>query len=213
MMRDELTDRQQAILHYIKESIQERGFPPSIREISAQFGISSTQGVQRHLEALEKKGYVKKDPRAARSLQITQDQSSSAPIVDEVRQVPILGNVAAGKPISVVESNDGLLPIASDWLSMGKDYFLLRVRGNSMAEAIQPGDMVLVERQSRPEVGELVVAMIEDEVTVKRFYPSPDRIILRSDNPTYEDIVVQANLNILGKVTALIRKYGLSHKP
>jgi repressor LexA len=211
MMRDELTDRQQAILSYIKESISERGFPPSIREISAQFGIQSTQGVQRHLEALEKKGYVKKDPRAARSLQITHDPAET-PIQDHVRQIPVLGEVAAGKPISAIENNEGLLPFASDWLSMGKDYFLLRVRGNSMAEAIQPGDMVLVERQSQPETGELVVAMIDDEVTVKRFYPSPDRIILRSDNPTYDDIVVQKDLNILGKVTALVRKYGLLNK-
>ena len=211
MMKDDLTDRQQAILSYIKESIHERGFPPSIREISAQFGIQSTQGVQRHLEALEKKGYVKKDPRAARSLQITHD-TPSEPALEIYRPVPILGDVAAGKPISAIENNDGLLPIASEWLSMGKDYFLLRVRGNSMADAIQPGDMVLVERQSRPEVGELVVAMIEEEVTVKRFYPSPDCIILRSDNPTYDDIVVRQELNILGKVTALIRKYGLSHK-
>src|SRR5580698_7167148 len=102
-MKPGLTDRQQTILDFISASVRERGFPPSIREISAQFGIQSTQGVQRHLDALEKKGYVKKDPRAARSLQVTHD-NLTGPGLEDVRQIPVLGDVAAGKPISAIES-------------------------------------------------------------------------------------------------------------
>jgi len=209
-MSEELTERQQSILEFLGETIRQRGFPPSIREISAHFGITSTQGVQRHLEALEKKGYIERDSRA-RSIRLTgagvggQVPTTLSP--DAIRMVPLLGQVAAGQPIAAVENIEDEVPIASDWLAVSQDYFLLRVRGESMAEAIQPGDMVLVERQPRAERGQIVVAMIEDEATVKRYYPEPGRVILRSDNPAYDDIIVTHDLTILGQVTALIRKY------
>lgn len=206
-MRPELTERQQAILDFISVSAQERGFPPSIREISAQFGIQSTQGVLRHLDALEKKGYLKRDSRAARSMQITDRVSPEDNL--NLRMVPILGQVAAGSPIAAVENIEDQIPFSKDWLSMGKDYFLLRVKGDSMAEAIQPGDLVLVQRQARAELGEIVVAMIEEEATVKRFFREKKQVLLRADNPRYSDIVVQegTELQILGKVTGLVRKY------
>ena len=206
-MRPELTERQQAILNFISVSAQERGFPPSIREISAQFGIQSTQGVLRHLDALEKKGYLKRDSRAARSMQITDRVSPEDNL--NLRMIPVLGQVAAGSPIAAVENIEDQIPFSKDWLSMGKDYFLLRVKGDSMAEAIQPGDLVLVERQARAELGEIVVAMIEDEATVKRFFREKKQVLLRADNPRYSDIVVQegTELQILGRVTGLVRKY------
>ncbi len=209
-MSDELTEKQRAILEFLGETIRVRGFPPSIREVSAHFGISSTQGVQRHLEALEKKGYIERDSRA-RSIRLTGlgvgGQAPTTLSADAIRMVPLLGQVAAGQPIAAVENIEEEVPIATDWLAVSQDYFLLRVRGESMAEAIQPGDMVLVERQPRAERGQIVVAMIEDEATVKRYYPEPGRVILRSDNPLYDDIVVTHDLTILGQVTALIRKY------
>lgn len=209
-MSEELTEKQRAILEFLGETIRERGFPPSIREVSAHFGISSTQGVQRHLEALEKKGYIERDSRA-RSIRLTGlgvgGQAPTTLSADAIRMVPLLGQVAAGQPIAAVENIEEEVPIATDWLAVSQDYFLLRVRGESMAEAIQPGDMVLVERQPRAERGQIVVAMIEDEATVKRYYPEPGRVILRSDNPLYDDIVVTHDLTILGQVTALIRKY------
>lgn len=205
-MSDELTERQQAIYQFLGETIRQRGFPPSIREISAHFGISSTQGVQRHLEALEKKGFIERDSRA-RSIRLTTPETGAQVSLDSIRMVPLLGQVAAGQPIAALENVEEEVPIASDWLAVSQDYFLLRVRGHSMAEAIQPGDMVLVERQPRAERGEIVVAMIEDEATVKRYYPEPGRVVLRSDNPVYDDIVVTHDLTILGRVTALIRKY------
>lgn len=209
-MSDELTERQQSILEFLGETIRERGFPPSIREISAHFGITSTQGVQRHLEALEKKGYIERDSRA-RSIRLTGagvgGQTPTTLSADAIRMVPLLGQVAAGQPIAAVENIEEEVPIASDWLAVSQDYFLLRVRGESMADAIQSGDMVLVERQPRAERGQIVVAMIDDEATVKRYYPEPGRVILRSDNPAYDDIIVTHDLSILGQVTALIRKY------
>ena len=206
-MKPVLTERQQAILNFISESTEERGFPPSIREISAQFGIQSTQGVVRHLEALEKKGYIKRDGRSARSVQLTDRISPEDNL--NLRMVPVLGRVAAGVPIAAVENVEDQIPISKDWLSMGKDYFLLRVRGDSMAEAIQSGDLVLVQRQARAETGEIVVAMIEEEATVKRFFREKDKVLLRADNPAYSDIVVRegTDFEILGKVTGLVRKY------
>jgi repressor LexA len=207
-IKPELTERQQAILDFISMSVRERGFPPSLREISSQFGIQSTQGVLRHLEALEKKGYIKRDSRAARSMQIMGERPSPEDDLN-LRMVPIIGQVAAGSPIAAVENVEDQIPFSKDWLSMGKDYFLLRVKGDSMAEAIQPGDLVLVERQTRAELGQIVVAMIDEEATVKRFFQEKNRVLLRADNPSYSDIVVEngAELQILGKVTGLVRKY------
>ena len=206
-MKPGLTERQQAILNFISESTKERGFPPSIREISSHFGIQSTQGALRHLDALEKKGYLKRDARSARSVQLTDRVSPEDDL--NLRMVPVLGRVAAGIPIAAVENVEDQIPISKDWLSVGKDYFLLRVRGDSMADAIQPGDLVLVERQARAETGEIVVAMIEEEATVKRLFREKDKVLLRADNPGYSDIVVKegTEFQILGKVTGLVRKY------
>ena len=206
-MKPELTERQRAILNFISESTQERGFPPSIREISTHFGIQSTQGALRHLDALEKKGYLKRDARSARSVQLTERVSPEDNL--NLRMVPVLGRVAAGVPIAAVENVEDQIPISKDWLSVGKDYFLLRVRGDSKADAIQPGDLVLVERQARAETGEIVVAMIEEEATVKRLFREKNKVLLRADNPSFGDIEVQEGIDfqILGKVTGLVRKY------
>lgn len=209
-----LTDKQKLILDYIKSSIRDRGFPPSVREICRHFNIQSPQGAQRHLIALEKKGYVKRDPRLARSLQITDPGSGedvtppgAAPPDGSAEWIPLVGDVAAGAPILAHEDILDQIPLSKDWLDMGRDYFFLRIKGDSMAECIQPGDLVLVERGPTATKGEIVVALLEDEATVKRFIPDKDRVLLRSDNPRYDDIVVENNLQILGRVKALIRKY------
>jgi repressor LexA len=206
-MKNTLTDKQQNILEYISRAMEERGFPPSLREISSHFGIQSTQGVLRHLDALEKKGYLKRDAKTARSLQLTSRMSPEDSY--GFAMIPVLGQVAAGVPIAAIENAEEHVPISKDWMSMGKDYFLLKVKGDSMAEAIQPGDLVLVEKQTRPERGQIVVAMWDEEATVKRFYREESKVILRSDNPSYQDIVLPSTtvLDIVGKVTGLIRKY------
>lgn len=204
-----LTDKQKLILDYIKNNIRERGYPPSVREICRHFNILSPQGAQRHLIALEKKGYLKRDARLARSLQIV-EQPGEAPtsLSKQPEWVPLLGDVAAGAPILAQEVVAEHIPLSRDWLDASKDHFFLRIKGDSMAECIQPGDMVLVERASTAHKNEIVVALLEDEATVKRFIPEKNRILLRSDNSAYDDIVVQnEQLKLLGKVRALIRKY------
>ena len=121
--------------------------------------------------------------------------------------VPLLGEVAAGRPILAVEDIEEHLPIRQDWLPVDESSFFLRVRGDSMAEGIQAGDLVLVEPDVRVHRAEIVVAIIEDEATVKRFYPEADRVVLRSDNPIYEDIIVSRDFRVVGRVSALVRKY------
>lgn len=206
-----LTDKQKQILDYIKSSIRERGYPPSVREICRHFNIQSPQGAQRHLIALEKKGYLKRDPRLARSLQITEQGDSLEPPgagpEGNAEWIPVLGDVAAGAPILAHEDILDQIPLSKDWLASGRQYFFLRIKGDSMADSILPGDMVLVERGQTAHRNEIVVAMIEDEATVKRFIPEKDRVLLRSDNPRYADIVVQNNLQLLGRVKGLVRQY------
>lgn len=207
-MTREITARQDEILSFLIDTVRERGYAPSIREISAHFNLNSTQGVQRHLEALEKKGFIRRDSKA-RAIQITPQLLEGQPGQDEVQMIPLLGEVAAGLPITAVENVEDRLPIRSDWLGVNKESFLLRVRGRSMAEAIQSGDLVLVEKHPTAQQGEIVVALIDDEATVKRFWREKERVILRSDNPDFADIVVTESqpLQLLGRVTALIRKY------
>lgn len=201
-----LTDKQQLILDFVKSTIRERGFPPSVRDICQHFNIQSPQGAQRHLNALEKKGYLKRDPRLARSLSLT-PLSQDPEVSDNSQWIPLLGDVAAGAPILAHEDVLEQIPLSKDWLNLGKDYFFLRIKGDSMAEAIQPGDLVLVERGTTASKGEIVVALLEEEATCKRFFPEKSRVLLRSDNPRYDDIVVTRDFRLIGRVKALVRKY------
>ncbi|MFA5508834.1 MAG: transcriptional repressor LexA [Vulcanimicrobiota bacterium] len=200
-----LTDRQQEILDFIVEEIQRQGYPPTLREISSRFGISSTQGVRRHIDALEKKGYIVRDAGARRI-------SVSSEILDlshstEVVSVPVLGEVAAGQPIFADEQVEDRIPVSTDWVGPRGEHFFLKVKGYSMADSILPGDMVLVVRQQVANNGEIVVALLEDEATVKRFYKKGSEIRLKSDNPEFDDIIPDGHLQILGRVTALMRRY------
>lgn len=202
-----LTDRQKQILEFVISCIQERGYPPSVRDICKHFDIQSPQGAQRHLNALEKKGYLKRDARLARSLSVTELSESMLGPSQKPEWIPVLGDVAAGAPILAQEEIQEQIPLSKDWLGMGKDYFFLRIKGDSMAEAIQPGDLVLVERCPTASRGEIVVALLEEEATCKRYFPDKKCVYLRSDNPRYEDIVVAHDFKLLGKVKALVRKY------
>jgi len=202
-----LTDRQKQILEFVISCIQDRGYPPSVRDICKHFDIQSPQGAQRHLNALEKKGYLKRDARLARSLSVTELSESMLGSGQKPEWIPVLGDVAAGAPILAQEEIQEQIPLSKDWLGMGKDYFFLRIKGDSMAEAIQPGDLVLVERCQTASRGEIVVALLEDEATCKRYFPDKKSVYLRSDNSRYEDIVVAHDFKLLGKVKALVRKY------
>ena len=200
-----LTARQQDILDFIVEEIQKQGYPPTLREICTQFGISSTQGVRRHIDALVKKGYIVRDAGARRisvSPEIL-DLSTSSDMVS----VPLLGEVAAGQPIFADGQVQERIAVSSDWVGPRGEHFFLKVKGYSMADSILPGDMVLVEKQQVASNGEIIVALLEDEATVKRFYKKGSEIRLKSDNPEFDDIVPEDHLQILGRVTALMRRY------
>jgi repressor LexA len=204
-MKPKLTDRQQEILDFIIQGIQAKGYPPTLREISACFDISSTQGVRRHIDALEKKGYIIRKP-GARSISVVSD------ILDLTNQnnvvsVPVLGEVAAGQPIFADEHVHDRIAVSTDWLGPRGEHFFLKVKGYSMADAILPGDLVLVEKAPVANNGEVVVALLEEEATVKRFFRIGKKIELRSDNPEYDHIIPELDFQILGRVTALMRRY------
>lgn len=205
-MHPESSPRQRQILSFIGQTIRQQGYPPTVREIAQHCGFRSTQAVSRHLDALEGLGLIQRGV-GARSLRLAARSQDSEGGAEAIRMVPLIGEVAAGRPILAVEDFEDRLPLREDWLPVRAGSFFLKVRGDSMADGILPGDLVLVEPDVQVHRSEIVVAMIEDEATVKRFYPEADRVILRSDNPVYQDIVVARDFRVLGRVAALLRKY------
>jgi len=206
---DELTPRQADVLHFIQRALEERGFPPTYREIGDALGISSTNGVADHVKGLIKRGYLAKPQAgAARSLQVTARGSAmgDSPMLD----VPILGNVAAGLPIMADENHDGTLHLGRDMVPGDGPTFALRVRGESMIEeGIHDGDYVIVRQQITARNGDMVVALIDDEATVKFFFREGPRIRLQPAHPTMPPIYVDARQQtaIQGKVVAVFRVY------
>jgi repressor LexA len=202
----ELTARQKQIYDFLVSHLQENGFPPTVREICAQFGIKSTKGVTDHLAALEKKGHIRKKPEASRGIEIV----NKKPIFDAAIELPILGRIAAGGPALAVQNAEGHLAVDRAILPKG-DSFVLRVNGDSMVNAhILDGDYVVVKVQEQANDGDIVAARVDDEATVKRLHRDSERIILRPENPVYEDIVYtgpeRENVRIMGLVTAVIRR-------
>lgn len=192
-----LTESQQKVYDYLKSRAQ-NGLPPTVREICAATGLKSTSSVHAHLKTLERKGYISRDAGLNRAIHLTGEQN--------VIQVPIVGRVAAGQPILAVEEVEGYIPYNLPHGS-NDEYFALNVRGESMKDAgILNGDLVIVRKTPTAHDGEIVVALIEDEATVKRFYREKDRIRLQPENPDYSPIYSRDVL-ILGKVVAVLRYY------
>ena len=203
-MRPILTDRQREILNYIEREVRTTGVPPSIRQIGVALGISSTNGVRAHLQALEKKGYIHRSSRTSRGIASLDRLRRTASRVLQTVEVPILGRVTAGQPILAVENRDGTLHIDPN-LVKGTDTFALRIEGDSMIGAgILDGDYVLVRPQQSAANGDIVVALLEDSVTVKRFYRETNGFRLQPENPRLAPIYA-SDVQICGKVTALIR--------
>jgi repressor LexA len=200
-----LTKRQEQILDFIRAEIHKRGYPPSVREIGTAVGLSSSSTVHSHIAALETKGYLRRDPSKPRALEVFDFRDTDAAIdYGQVHAVPVVGQVAAGQPILAAENIEQTIPLPAEFA--GEHTFILRVRGESMIEAgILPGDFVVVLQQTTAENGDIVVAMLEDEATVKRFYRETDRIRLQPENSTMEPIYAR-NVSILGKVVALFRR-------
>ncbi|WP_058485483.1 transcriptional repressor LexA [Defluviitalea phaphyphila] len=197
-------DKQQEILNYLKKEIKEKGYPPSVREICDAVGLKSTSTVHGHLNRLEKKGLIRRDPTKPRAIEILDDGFYN--IRRELVNVPIVGNVTAGQPILAVENIEDYFPLPVDYVKNDTVY-MLNVQGDSMIEAgIFDNDLVLVRKQSTAENGDIVVAMIEDSATIKRFFREKDHIRLQPENSTMNPIIV-SNVDILGKVIGLFRKF------
>ena len=202
MQKQGLTSKQEQILKIIKESILEKGYPPSVREMCTAVGLSSTSSVHAHLEALAKKGYIKKDPSKPRTIEIMDDTFNLSR--REVVNLPLLGDVGAGEPIFATENITNYFPMPVDILP-NNETFMLNVKGDSMINAgIFNGDKIIVSKQATAENGEIVVAMVEDSATVKRFYKEKGYFRLHPENDALDDIIVK-DLEIIGKVVGLLR--------
>ncbi|MBQ2473562.1 MAG: transcriptional repressor LexA [Lachnospira sp.] len=197
-----ITAKQTEILEYIKSQILNKGYPPSVRDICAAVNLKSTSSVHAHLETLEKNGYIRRDPSKSRTIEIIDDNFNL--VRREVVNVPILGQVAAGQPLLAVENVSNYFPIPSEYLP-NEETFMLTVKGESMVNmGIYEGDQIIVKKQSTAANGEVVVALVDDSATVKRFYKENDHIRLQPENDFMDPIIVD-DCEILGKVIGLIR--------
>ena len=211
--KEELNKREKTILKFIEKQIMTDGYPPSVREIGQAVGLSSTATVHGYLERLEKKGYIKKKDKKGRTLRLLKGSTGETKKTSskdfytqkELVEVPVVGKITAGMPILAVENVTDTFPIPIDFVG-NSDCFMLTVRGESMIEAgILDGDYILVKKQNNANNGEIVVALIEDEATVKTFYKEKDHIRLQPENHTMDPIIVP-NCQILGKVAGVFRK-------
>lgn len=202
MAQGKITPKQQEILEYIKQTILKKGYPPAVREICEAVHLKSTSSVHSHLETLERNGYIRRDPTKPRTIEILDDMFGITR--REMVQVPLIGTVAAGQPILAEERIEDYFPIPAEILPNTK-VFMLRVKGDSMIKAgIHQNDKVLVSQQSTAKNGEIVVALVDDSATVKRFFKEDGQYRLQPENDTMEPIIVPS-VEILGKVIGLFR--------
>jgi repressor LexA len=198
-----LSQRQKLILDFIQERIKTKGYPPSVREIGEAVGLKSSSTVHAHLVKLEEKGFIKKDPSKPRAIIPINHESAVESSISTI-SLPVVGNVAAGTPILATENIEAYYPLPVDFVGRGNHY-ILRVKGESMIEAgILDGDYLIVREQADASNGEIVVAMLEEEATVKRYYKRDDHIELRPENSSMQPII-SPEVAILGKVTGLLR--------
>ena len=212
-MKDKLTDRQEEILLFIKQFTLESGYPPTLREIGKHFQISSTFGVKRHLEALVKKGFINIESNASRGISMIRRNSDD--LIDATFRddnafvkIPVIGRVAAGIPINAVENLEGSLVVDPSFLKKAEDAFALRVKGDSMINAgINDKDLVIVSPKEQAKNGDIVVAMLNDEATVKKFEFINNKIRLIAENNAYLPIEVKTedDFKLIGKVKGVVR--------
>jgi len=201
-MPEKLSAKQEEILEFIKQEILEKGYPPSVRDICQAVGLKSTSSVHAHLEKLEEYGYIRRDPAKSRTIEILDDTFGAQR--KEMVNVPEVGTVAAGMPLLADQNITDYIPIPAEMLP-NAEIFILKVRGESMINAgILNGDRLIVERQNTAGNGEIVVALIDDSATVKRFYKEKGHVRLQPENDAMDPIIVP-DCRILGKVVGLFR--------
>ncbi len=208
MEKGKISAKQQEILDFIKSEIINRGYPPAVRDICEAVHLKSTSSVHSHLETLEKNGYIRKDPTKPRAIEILDDEFNMTR--KEMVSIPVVGTVAAGIPILATENIESYIPMPSEMLPSASNhkFFILNVKGDSMINCgILNGDQIIVEQQETAANGEIIVALVDDSATVKRFYKEDDCIRLQPENDTMAPIIIPSgtDVSILGKVIGLMR--------
>lgn len=197
------SNKQEEIFEFIKSQLIDKGYPPTVREICAHVGLRSTSTVHGHLSRLEKKGLIKRDPSKPRAIELVGASRSKTEMID----IPIVGKVTAGEPILAVENIEDTFSLPLTYIKNTNPLFILNIRGESMINAgIHNGDMAIIEKVNSAENGDIVVAMIENEATIKRFFKEENHIRLQPENDSMKPIIVK-NCSILGKLVGLYRKY------
>lgn len=197
-----LTERQQAVLTFVEEFCRFKGYPPTVRDVAAHFGVQPRAAAD-HLAALKKKGYLRREPGLSRGL------SLASRIEDQVVEVPVLGRIAAGRPLLATEHVEDTLPLPRSWVQ-GEEVFLLKITGDSMAPLLLPGDLVMVKVQQRVARGEIAVVLVNDEATLKRVFEEAGGLVLKGDNPEFPPLRFPPDeaaemVQILGKVVGVYR--------
>lgn len=202
---NKISKKQNEILDYIKEKVRDKGYPPSVREICEAVNLKSTSTVHGHLTKLEENGYIRRDLTKPRAIEILDEDMEDGLVQPHVSFIPVVGQVTAGQPILAVENIEDQYPVPESMVQ-GGNFFMLRVKGDSMVEAgILDKDFVLVKQQPEAVNGQIVVAMMDDSATVKRFFKEPNRIRLQPENSTMQPIYSDS-VQILGIVKGVIRK-------
>ncbi len=203
-----LTERQQQVLDFIRKTVTERGYPPSVREIGDAVGLSSPSTVHSHLNSLVEAGALRKDPSKPRAIVVVDDEGLVAQSDGRTRDIPVLGRIAAGTPILAAEHVDEVMALPTQLVGDGP-VFLLEVKGDSMIDAgIHEGDLVAVHSQPDARDGEIVAALVDgEEATVKRLRRESGKVILESENPAYEPMVFTEGVELIGKVVSVLRRY------
>ncbi|GAA0740848.1 transcriptional repressor LexA [Clostridium oceanicum] len=196
------SNKPEEIYNFIKLQIKEKGYPPSVREICKAVGLSSTSTVHSHLKKLEKRGLIKRDKTKTRAIEISENITKK-----EIVNIPIIGTITAGAPILAIENIEDIFPLPIEYVKSTNELFMLKVSGKSMIDVgIMDEDLAIIEKSNTCENGDIVVALIENEATLKRFFKEKDHIRLQPENKTMKPIIVDT-CKVLGKLVGLYRKY------
>ena len=202
----EPTKRQLEVLSFITDYLDDHAYPPTIRELADHFSIS-VKGAQDHVTALKKKGLLKQGDKKSRTMELVKTRYEDRDFLE----IPVLGTVAAGRPILAEENKDGYIKLPRSMVKKNREYFALRVRGDSMIGAgIMEGDLAVIEHQNAAHNGEIAVVMLEDSVTLKTFYREPDHVRLQPENANYAPIICTDDVRVIGRLAHIMRSYNIS---